>query len=120
VARQNGVRVYVIGVGSKQASIPILEEGVVRYRDDLTMDEGVLEEISELTGGAYFRATDTRALEEISARIDQLEKTEAETRTAYLPQPLYRWPLGLALVALLGLGLFPEGRKRFVGRTADV
>jgi Ca-activated chloride channel homolog len=120
VARQNGVRVYVIGVGSKQASIPILEEGVVRYRDDLTMDEGALEEIAELTGGAYFRATDTRALEEISARIGQLEKTEAETRTAYLPQPLYRWPLGLALIALLGLGLFPEGRKRFVGRTASV
>jgi Ca-activated chloride channel homolog len=100
VARQNGVRVYVIGVGSKQASIPILEEGTVRYRDDLTMDEGALEEIAELTGGAYFRATDTRALEEISARIGQLEKTEAETRTAYLPQPLYRWPLGLALIAL--------------------
>jgi Ca-activated chloride channel family protein len=120
VARQNGVRVYVIGVGSKQASIPILEEGTVRYRDDLTMDEGALEKIAELTGGAYFRATDTRALEEISARIGQLEKTEAETRTAYLPQPLYRWPLGLALIALLGLGLFPEGRKRFVGRTVGV
>jgi Ca-activated chloride channel family protein len=120
VARQNGVRVYVIGVGSKQASIPILEEGTVRYRDDLTMDEGVLEEIAELTGGAYFRATDTRALEEISARIGQLEKTDAETRTAYLPQPLFRWPLGLALIALLGLGLFPEGRKRFVGRAASV
>ncbi|WP_296806482.1 VWA domain-containing protein, partial [Thiocapsa sp.] len=120
VARQNGVRVYVIGVGSKQASIPILEEGMVRYRDDLTMDEGALEEIAELTGGAYFRATDTRALEEISARIGQLEKTEAETRTAYLPQPLYRWPLGLALIALLGLGVFPEGRKRFVGRTSGV
>lgn len=117
-ARLHGVRLYVIGVGSKQSRIPILEEGVVRYRDDLTMDEEVLREIAELTGGAYFRATDTRALEEISARIDQLEKTEAETRTAYLPRPLYRWPLLVALLALLGLGLFPEGRKRFVGRTA--
>jgi Ca-activated chloride channel family protein len=28
--------------------------------------------------------------------------------------------LGIAVIALLGLGLFPEGRKRFVGRTADV
>lgn len=119
VARVHGVRIYVIGVGSEQDQIPILEEGAVRYRDDLTMDEGTLQEIAELTGGAYFRATDTRALEEISRRISQLEKTEAQTRTAYLPQPLYRWPLGVALIALLGLGLFPEGRKRFVGRLAS-
>jgi Ca-activated chloride channel family protein len=119
MARLHGVRVYVIGVGSTKEQIPILEEGVVRYRDDLTMDEGTLQEIAEATGGAYFRATDTRALEEISTRVSQLEKTEAETRTAYLPQPLYRWPLGVALLALLGLGLFPEGRKRFLGRLAS-
>jgi hypothetical protein len=45
--------------------------------------------------------------------------TEAQTRTAYVPAPLYRWPLGVALLALLGLGLFPEGRKRFMGRVAS-
>jgi Ca-activated chloride channel family protein len=55
-------------------------------------------------------------LEEISRRIAELEKTETEARTAYLPEPLYRWPLGLALLALLGLGLFPEGRRRFIAR----
>lgn len=119
VARQYGVRIYVVGVGSEQEQIPILEEGVVRYRDDLTMDEKTLQEIAELTGGAYFRATDTRALEEISMRISQLEKTEAQTRTAFVPAPLYRWPLGIALLALLGLGLFPEGRKRVMGRVAS-
>ncbi|NCA69180.1 MAG: VWA domain-containing protein [Sphingobacteriia bacterium] len=118
-AQLHGVRIYVVGVGSKEEQIPILEEGAVRYRDDLTMDEGTLLEIAELTGGAYFRATDTRALEEISARIDQLEKTEAESRTAYLPSPLYRWPLGLALLALLAIGFFPEGRKRFIARIAS-
>lgn len=114
LARMAGVRIYVIGVGSKQAQIPIFEEGRVKYRDDLTMNEDVLQEIAKTTGGAYFRATDTRALEEISERVGQLEKTEAQARTAFLPEPLFRWPLGLALLALLGLGLFPEGRKRFV------
>jgi Ca-activated chloride channel family protein len=112
LARMAGVRIYVIGVGSKEQQIPIVEEGRVRYRDDLTMDEETLKEIATTTGGGYFRATDTRALEEISERVGQLEKTEAERRTAFLPEPLFRWPLGVALAALLALGLFPEGRKR--------
>ncbi len=113
LARLAGVRIYVIGVGSRQERIPITEDGEIRYRDDLTMDEDALQRIAEVTGGAYFRATDTDALEEISERIDRLEKTEAESRTAFLPRPLYRWPLGVGLLALLALGLFPEGRRRF-------
>jgi len=119
LARASGVRIYVIGVGSKQESIPIMEYGVVKYRDDLTMDEDTLQRIATISGGAYFRATDTRALEEISTRIGRLEKTEAKAHTAFLPTPLYRIPLGVALLALLGLGLFPEGRKRFVTRAAS-
>ena len=119
VAHAFGVRIYVIGVGSTQKSIPIYEEGVLKYRDDLGMDESTLKEIATITGGAYFRATDTQALEEISKRIGQLEKTQAEARTAFLPEPLYRWPLGLSVACLLALGFFPEGRKRFVSRTAS-
>ncbi len=119
LARMAGVRIYVIGVGSNQARIPILHEGRIEYWDDLTMDEDTLNQLADITGGAYFRATNTRALEEISRRIAELEKTETETRTAYLPEPLYRWPLGLSLAALLALGLFPEGRRRFIVRQAS-
>jgi len=118
LARAFGARIHVIGVGSEDKSIPIPEEGEIRYREDLTMNEVTLRAIADASGGAYFRATDTRALEEISRRIDELEKTEAETRTVFLPEPLYRWPLGLAMAALLGLGLFPEGRQRIARRTA--
>nr|WP_207143644.1 VWA domain-containing protein [Thiococcus pfennigii] len=114
LARLAGVRIYVIGVGSREERIPITEDGRIRYRDDLTMDEDALRRIAEVTGGAYFRATDTDALEAISTRIDALEKTRAEARTAYLPRPLFRWPIGVALAALLALGLFPEGRRRLL------
>lgn len=118
LARMAGVRIYVIGVGSKQKRIPILHQGRIEYWDDLTMDEDTLQKIADSTGGAYFRATDTQALQEISRRVGELERTETETRSAFLPEPLYRWPLGAGLLVLLALGLFPEGRRRFVRRTA--
>ncbi len=113
LAARAGVRIHVIGVGSSQESIPIYEDGKVSYRNDLGMDEATLKRIASITRGVYFRATDTQALEEIYRQIDSLEKTQAETRTAWLPTPLYRWPLALALCCLLLLGLYPEGRRRF-------
>jgi Ca-activated chloride channel family protein len=83
------------------------------------MDEDTLQQIADITGGGYFRATNTRALEEISKRITELERTESETRTVFLPEPLYRWPLAVALIALLLLGLFPEGRRRSIRRSVS-
>ena len=80
-------------------------EGGRLVMTDMQIDEDLLKEMAAVTGGAYFRATDTQALEEIYRRIDSLEKTEAETRKTMIPSPLYRWPLGIGLAALLLLGL---------------
>jgi Ca-activated chloride channel family protein len=115
LAAQSGIRIYTIGVGSTRASVPIIENGRLISRDDLGMDEKVLRDIAAITNGAYFRATDTRALEEIYRRIDELEKTRAESRTVMIPHPLYPWTLGFALLLLLALGLFPDGRPRIAG-----
>ena len=116
MAAQSGIRIYSIGVGSTRESVPIMESGRMIYRDDLGLDEKVLRDIAGITNGAYFRATDTTALEEIYRRIDDLEKTRAESRTIMIPHPLYPWTLGLGLLILLGLGLFPEGRARVARR----
>jgi Ca-activated chloride channel family protein len=115
LAAKEGIRIYTIGVGSSQDSVQIMEFGRLVARDDLGLDEKVLRDIAGVAYGAYFRATDTRALEEIYARIDELEKTRAESRTVLIPHPLYLWTLGLALLSLLGLGMFPEGRARVAG-----
>ena len=79
---------------------------------EVDIDEETLQEIARTTGGEYFRATDTTALEQIYERIDALEKTQAESRSVMIPRPLYRWPLGVALLLLLLLGLFPDGIPR--------
>lgn len=112
LAAHEGVRIYTIGVGSTQKFVQIYERGQLTTRDDLLMDESALREIAAITGGAYFRATNTDALEEIYLRIDELEKSQADSRTVMIPHSLYRWPLGAALLTLLLLGMFPDGRWR--------
>ena len=51
---------------------------MVRVPPDL--DEATLQRMAEITGGRYYRATDRQMLEKIYEEIDQLEKTEMETR----------------------------------------
>jgi Ca-activated chloride channel family protein len=116
LAAQEGVRIYTIGVGSK-GLVPFMENGRMTEQK-MEIDEDLLTDIAKMTGGAYFRATDTDALEKIYQRIDAMEKTQAESRTVMIPSPLYRWPLGVSLLVLLVLGLFPDGIPRtwYTGR----
>ncbi len=110
LAAHEGIRIYTIGVGSK-GLVPFVEDGQMT-RVKMEIDEDLLTEVAAITGGAYFRATDTGALEKIYEQIDALEKTQAESRSVMIPRPLYRWPLGLALLLLFLLGLFPNGIPR--------
>jgi Ca-activated chloride channel family protein len=103
LAAAYGIRVYTIGVGSK-GEVPFMEDGKLTMVD-MQLDEELLQLIARMTGGAYFSATNTQALEEIYRHIDSLEKTEAQVRSALVPVPLYRWPLGAALLCLLLLGV---------------
>ncbi|NNC95548.1 MAG: VWA domain-containing protein [Chitinophagales bacterium] len=82
-AIQFGVRVYTIGVGSKgKALSPVRQwsDGRLEYDYiDVEIDEALLQDIAQQTGGQYFRATDKEALIEIYNEIDQLEKTKIKT-----------------------------------------
>jgi Ca-activated chloride channel family protein len=117
LAIMEGIRIYTIGVGSK-GLVPFVENGR-RTMVSMEIDEGLLNNVASMTNGAYFRATDASALEQIYQQIDSLEKTEAETRSVMIPRPLYRWPLGVALIILLIMGLFPEGDRRFLRPSKD-
>ena len=66
------------------------------------IDEETLQKVAEITGGRYFRATDTESLAAIYAEIDELERTEIEVEnfTQYSEQfPLF---LGFGLLLVLG------------------
>jgi len=81
IAKQFGVRVYTIGVGTiGEAPYPFKTPfGTTQYQNiPVKIDEKTLKGIADITGGAYFRATDNEKLEEIYAEIDQMEKTKIE------------------------------------------
>lgn len=81
IARDMGVKVYTIGVGTKgQAPMPAVDMfGNKTYvMADVEIDEKLLRSIANTTGGEYFRAVDNKALSEIYARINEMEKSEVQ------------------------------------------
>jgi Ca-activated chloride channel family protein len=111
LAQQYGIRVYTIGVGSNGA-VPTTDGNGQTVMTDPDLDEGLLRKIASTTGGSYFRAAVTEALQKIYAQINRLEKTQAGARGYIILRPLYRYPLGVALALLLLLSLLPLVRAR--------
>jgi len=83
IAKTVGVKVYTIGVGTEgYAPVPLQGSGgVVMQREKVNIDEKLLKEIADETGGRYFRAKDNESLKNIYSEIDKLEKSRVETTT---------------------------------------
>jgi Ca-activated chloride channel family protein len=84
IAKEKGVKIYTIGVGSKgrapfPVDDPVFGRRFVYQRVDI--DEPTLKAVARQTGGKYFRAQDLEGLQEIYATIDKLEKTEVKMKT---------------------------------------
>jgi Ca-activated chloride channel family protein len=98
-----GIKIYTIGVGTEgMAPVPV-GRGLfgLRYENrPVRIDEPLLTDVANTTGGRYFRARDAAALERIYQQIDQLEKEPVRTRSYVRYTELFRWPLALALLAL--------------------
>ena len=77
LARQVGIRIYTIGLsGRGEAPYPVQTPFGTRPQPvPVEIDEAMMREVAEKTGGRYFRATDARTLEAIYAEIDRLEKS---------------------------------------------
>lgn len=104
LAQEYQIRVYTIGVGSKgTARTPVAYDGRGGFRYaqvPVSIDEELLREIAQNTGGRYFRATDQDKLQAIYQEIDQLEKTQLQELK------FYTYDEKFSLFALWALGLF--------------
>lgn len=109
IAQKLGVRVYTVGVGSAgEALTPISRRSDGRYIYGMArveIDEQLLMQMAEMTGGTYFRATSAQALQQIYDEIDQLEKSEIEVtvikRYSEAFHPFVFWGLVLLLLEAL-------------------
>ncbi len=101
IARQKGIKVYTIGVGTN-GSIAIQDPyGFSTTTIETKIDEESLKNIASITGGKYFRATNERMLNEVFAEIDSLEKTSLDvTRYTQTEENFMPWVF-FALVAYL-------------------
>jgi len=82
IAKTFGIRVYTVGVGSiGTAPYPVQTPFGMELREmEVKIDEPLLTQMAEVTGGKYFRATGNKKLEEIYKEIDALEKSKIDVQ----------------------------------------
>lgn len=113
VAQAFDIRIYTIGAGKRGEAMypvdnPIFGRQYQRVRVEI--DEELLTQVADITGGQYFRATDKTSLEEIYAEIGEMEKTKIEV-TEYTRYSELFLPYLLAALILLVLEIILANTK---------
>ena len=102
IAKTFGIRVYTIGVGTMgEAPYPVQTPFGLQFQNmPVEIDEAVLTEIAQMTGGKYYRAVNKQKLKDIYKEIDRMEKTKIEMSEHK------RYDEQYLLFALIALSLF--------------
>lgn len=109
LARQSGVKIYAIGVGS-QGPVPVRVKvqdpitGIIGERYNIIradLDEASLTAVAETTGGQFFRAQDATALESVLETIDRLETSPLAAPRQRTIDELFGRPLLAGALLLL-------------------
>jgi len=94
IAQAMDVKIYTVGMGKQGTAMYPVDDPVFGRRlipTQVDIDEPMLRQISENTGGSYFRATDEQKLEEIFEQIGEMEKTEIEITEFTQYAELFEW-----------------------------
>jgi Ca-activated chloride channel family protein len=94
-AKALGVKIYTIGLGNRE----IVQQ--MGLPPGYLPDEDTLQQISQITGGRYYRADNAEKFRQIYAEIDKLEKTEAIVNKYTEYKELFPWFAAAGLALLL-------------------
>jgi len=109
-AKAAGVRLYTIGIGATEMRVPDLF-GTRVINPSADLDEGMLRNLAQQTGGRYFRATDASELADAYRAVDALEPISQQGPSLRPRHELFRWPLALSALAWL-LAMAPRPRRK--------
>jgi Ca-activated chloride channel family protein len=93
IAKERGIRIYTVGIGDANAS------------GEAKVDTATLQKIAAETGGRYFFGQDQARLEQIYATLDRITPANAKTLSWRPKRELFYYPLGAAVLAVLGYHL---------------
>ena len=104
IAKTLGIRVYTIGAGKLGKALypvddPMFGRRYVQLENEI--DEELMTQVSELTGGRYFRAKSENMLRDIYQQISELEKTKFKIKEYLQFDQFFPYFLIAAAIALL-------------------
>ena len=100
VASQQGLTIYTIGVGTDAQALS-RTYGQSGIPTGIALNERVLGRIADVTGGEYFRAINTAALEKIYLALDKLEPVEYQYQSHRPRDELFTWPLAAGIIIMV-------------------
>lgn len=105
LAKNNGIKVYSIGIGTNGYALMPTQTDIfgdlVFTEAEVMIDEPILKEVAQMTGGKYFRATSNSSLEEVYDEINQLEKSDVKVSKLYNYREYFQIFLWIALAMLV-------------------
>lgn len=107
-AKKLGIRIYAIGVGSTGlAPVKAIDQfgREVIAQAQFSLDENLLRQVADVTGGRYYYVRDPKALKQALGEIDKLEKTRVSSEVFTRADERFARFLAPGLL-LLALGAF--------------
>ncbi len=97
------IKVYTIGAGTRgEAPMPVVDQfgrkRLMRVKVDI--DDETLGKVAEMTGGRYFRATDTKSLAKVYDEINTMETTTRTIKKFENYRELFVWFVAAAMLML--------------------
>lgn len=114
VASRQGLTIYTIGVGTDAETLS-RTYGVQNIPTGLALNERVLSNIAQVTGGDYFRATNASTLENIYLALDKLEPVEYKYQSHRPRSELFTVPLAAGIIVMVFFTAWSIWRSRSSG-----